>query len=364
MTQRLDALDLLRGISIIGILFMNVYHHALFEIGYSPLAIPPLSDKFIDVVNAFFIDGRFRTIFCLLFGVGLALLWDKYNQDLNSDNNVLKARLKWLMVFGLVHSIFLFSGDILVNYSLAGMLVLRKLHEEPIELVNTAKKYLILGLLMLCAISLLPVDTVYRHSEEFNIMFENRGLGYDFQLVEQLIFTGVMFFFSLVCFMWISAGIMIIGVYLYRTHFFVQGLSKKHFYVCVVITLVISSIDAAMRYHFTDYAQYSMSVATISGFFCALLYCDLVINFLLGKAWLSPFKKAGKLAFTLYILQSVILIIWFRVAQPDYILSATRIDYIAIVLILSLLQLVFAHYYLKYFKIGPVEWIWRKAYQK
>ena len=43
MTQRLDALDLLRGISIIGILFMNVYHHALFEIGYSPLAIPPLS---------------------------------------------------------------------------------------------------------------------------------------------------------------------------------------------------------------------------------------------------------------------------------------------------------------------------------
>ena len=56
MTQRLDVLDLLRGISVLGILYMNIYYHAVFEIGYSPLFEAPMSDLVIEVINAFFIN--------------------------------------------------------------------------------------------------------------------------------------------------------------------------------------------------------------------------------------------------------------------------------------------------------------------
>ena len=133
---RIKTLDVLRGFAVLGILFMNIYYHSVFELGYVPLQVTPLSDNVIEVINAFFIDGRFRALFCLLFGVGLAILYDKHGQD--DAFSLLKSRLNWLLIFGFIHSVFIFSGDILVNYALAGLIVYREIGSSQEVLLKKA----------------------------------------------------------------------------------------------------------------------------------------------------------------------------------------------------------------------------------
>ena len=57
--MRIDAIDNLRGIAILGILFMNIYYHGSIITGYTELAPKPFSDSAIEIFNAIFADGRF-----------------------------------------------------------------------------------------------------------------------------------------------------------------------------------------------------------------------------------------------------------------------------------------------------------------
>ena len=71
--MRIQSIDILRGIAILGILFMNIYFHGSLITGYGELSPKPVMDTFIETINTIFFDGRFRTLFCLLFGAGLAI---------------------------------------------------------------------------------------------------------------------------------------------------------------------------------------------------------------------------------------------------------------------------------------------------
>lgn len=363
MTQRLDVLDLLRGISVLGILYMNIYYHAVFEIGYSPLIEAPMSDLVIEVINAFFIDGRFRTLFCLLFGVGLAILYDKHGQT--NALPLLNARLKWLLVFGVVHSVFIFSGDILINYALAGFLVYKELGNHKAIILKKAKTYFAIGFVVLILLSLIPNEPIYRGSEEYLAILEEWQAGYGNQLIQQIIFTVIMLVFSLVCFVWVTAGIVLFGVYLYRSDFFNNGLSQFQLTSVVVVTLVISTADAVIRVNWPTLAELNMALATLSALFCVLLYVHIIIKLVkkvpVLKAFFAP---VGRMAFSLYLLQSIVFAIFFRYSNIDFVNEATRIDYLYLCILFSLVQLALAGIYLKLFSVGPVEWVWRKAYNK
>lgn len=361
--QRIESLDILRGIAIIGILFMNIYHHGIFEIGYSPFEAPLLSDTLINVFNAFFIDGRFRTLFCLLFGIGLAIQYEGYKQKDADPASFLRARLNWLLIFGLIHSIFIFSGDILTTYALAGFVVYRQLNLSQDALLQKIKKYMTIGVVTMLLISIWPVDPVYRHGEEFNEIVTQWNQGYIEQLVHQVIFTAAMFLINLVCLIWLTAGIVLFGVFLYRSQFFTKGLSFKYALICVAATLFISSIDGYIRFFYTGFAELSAFLATLSALFCALIYMHLIVKAgTFTKKILSVFKYAGRMALSLYLMQSVVFAIYFRAFYPEFIFDATRFDYLQLVLIYTVVQLIFAYCYFKVFKQGPFEWLWRKAY--
>lgn len=359
--SRVTVLDSLRGVAVIGILFMNIYYHALFEVGYSPLPTPPISDLVIDVINAVFIDGRFRTLFCLLFGVGLAILYDKHGRD--NALPLLHSRLKWLLIFGLLHSVLIFSGDILVNYALAGFLVYRELGNNQDVILRKAKAYFVIGFAVLFVFSLIPTDPIYRGSEQYYEIVNEWQLGYGTQLIQQAVFTTIMFVFSLVCFVWVTAGIVLFGVYLYRDNFFREGLTKTQLTLTFAITLILSIIDAVIRVTSPELVELNMALATLSALFCALLYAHVIIK-LVAKVQLFNvvFAPAGRMAFSLYILQSIVFALFFRYINVDFINQATRMDYLYLCVVFSFMQLAFAFIYFRLFNIGPIEWLWRKAY--
>lgn len=118
--MRSISIDALRGIAILGILFMNIPFHANMHLGYIPFDPMLESDRLIALFYSKFADGRFRTLLCILFGAGLAIQYESCKRKEIDTSIFLKFRLNWLLFFGFIHGVFIFGGDILMLYSLAG----------------------------------------------------------------------------------------------------------------------------------------------------------------------------------------------------------------------------------------------------
>jgi uncharacterized protein len=125
--MRITAIDALRGLAILGILVMNVPFHANILTGYVPFDTPLLSDQVIIFLQSMLADGRFRSLFCLLFGVGMAIQFQSCANKGLPYRTFLTSRLKWLLLFGILHAVLVFGGDILMLYSLCGYLLVKRL---------------------------------------------------------------------------------------------------------------------------------------------------------------------------------------------------------------------------------------------
>lgn len=119
--QRILALDALRGIAVIGIVWMNVHAFALpGPAYYNPLSFGGVSpaDHWVWLVSFVFIEDKFRTLFAMLFGVGCLILLER-----GGDNawRAHFARMAVLFAIGLAHATLLASNDVLRAYALAGL---------------------------------------------------------------------------------------------------------------------------------------------------------------------------------------------------------------------------------------------------
>jgi uncharacterized protein len=120
-TDRILALDALRGIAVIGIVGMNVLALAMpGPAYYNPLAFggvgPP--DYWVWLASFVFIEDKFRTLFAMLFGAGCLILIERAGEK---PWRAHYARMAVLFVIGLVHATLFASNDVLRAYALAGL---------------------------------------------------------------------------------------------------------------------------------------------------------------------------------------------------------------------------------------------------
>lgn len=120
-TDRIVALDALRGLAVLGIAWMNVHAFALpLQAYYNPTAfgLETAADRWVWLASLVFVEDKFRTLFAILFGAGCLTLLEK-----DQDNPVRAhvARMGVLFLIGLAHSIFLASNDVLRVYAIAGL---------------------------------------------------------------------------------------------------------------------------------------------------------------------------------------------------------------------------------------------------
>ncbi|OYT15826.1 MAG: hypothetical protein B7C24_10900 [Bacteroidetes bacterium 4572_77] len=138
--QRVEVIDALRGFAILGILLANI-------LSWSGVKFLPFTeiqqwpsfelDLFIYHLNGFLIDTKFYTIFSLLFGIGFYLQFNK-NRDNQADfMKIYYRRLRYLMLFGLIH-MFFWSGDILFIYALVGFVFVQFRNLKPKTLLIIA----------------------------------------------------------------------------------------------------------------------------------------------------------------------------------------------------------------------------------
>jgi uncharacterized protein len=123
--DRILSLDIIRGIAVMGIFSVNIVGMAMIEFAYfypPAMGFESLGDKIMWAGNMLVVDGRFRSLFSILFGASLVLVVERAVAAGRKGWQVHYPRMIVLLLFGLAHFYFFWWGDILANYALVGMI--------------------------------------------------------------------------------------------------------------------------------------------------------------------------------------------------------------------------------------------------
>lgn len=138
--ERIHALDALRGVALLGIVWANVRQLLQpWDIGNLPLALgsgEQLAWLDWQVFDAL-IDFKFITLFSLLFGIGFALQGERLTARGSHFSAIYLRRVGVLALFGLAHGLLLYPAEVLLPYAIAGALLLALRRLSPANLLRT-----------------------------------------------------------------------------------------------------------------------------------------------------------------------------------------------------------------------------------
>src|SRR5688500_15345800 len=123
--DRILSLDVIRGIAVMGIFSVNVVGMAMIEFAYfypPAYGFESVWDRVVWAGNMLVVDGRFRSLFSILFGASMVLVIERAIAAGKKGWQVHFPRMIVLLLFGLAHYYFFWWGDILSNYALVGMI--------------------------------------------------------------------------------------------------------------------------------------------------------------------------------------------------------------------------------------------------
>lgn len=379
-TGRFESLDVLRGIAVLGILMVNVQAFAMY---FGALSHPSAHMDFsganqsVWFVTHVFFELKFVTLFSALFGAGVLLM---VGQDPLASKGLHFRRMSWLAVIGLIHGFVFWFGDILLPYALAGMVVVFFRRMSPAALIAWGLAGIALtGLLMIGALwsqgaipgASEPMPYSPHPPEDF---LRDWVAAYQASFTESRGYNAITQIFSLfsqiTLFAGRLAGVMFIGMALFKLGFLTAKWSLARYLALglpsAAIGIALSAYGANHAIE-TGFAVSEMWVHTAINYGASLLtafgYASLVMA-LCKIDWLKlvrlPFASAGRMAFTNYLTQTLAMTFIFAGA-PGLGLFGTveRTGQIQIVLAVWVVQLIVSTLWLRAFRFGPFEWLWR-----
>jgi uncharacterized protein len=139
--ERIATLDILRAFALLGILVMNL--PGMYTNWWVPVMPEQRWPAWYDRAATFFIEcffsGKFNSLFSFLFGIGFTIQLERLMQRSANPVAVYLKRLAYLMLFGIAHAVFIWTGDVLHMYALLGMLLV---------LVRKAPDKVVIGLIV------------------------------------------------------------------------------------------------------------------------------------------------------------------------------------------------------------------------
>ena len=166
--------------------------------------------------------------------------------------------------------------------------------------------------------------------------------------------------------LWQALGLMYLGSYLYRIGFFTHGFSRSVLVKISILAVVSTLLCIAPQIFIQELdSEVIPAFSSISAIFVALIYAHIVVKLCQSKRRImSVLANTGKVAFSLYILQSIVMGVLLRWLIPDFSLEASHLDYLLLVLGFTVIQIVLAQLYLRIFSQGPLELLWRSLYNR
>ena len=397
-TQREIFMDVLRGFAILGIFIANLNGFSWYN-GSAKATGPyllPGADNTMSFLHQMFIEGKFYSIFSLLFGWGIALQFKRAEEKGINALPTVRRRLFFMLLLGAVH-LLLWPGDIVFFYAILAfvLLPLRKLSNKTLLITGcllVLSPILLYWLKMTWPVLNYPADLAIKtatkvESSLFTIKSEQDFLNimkHGNSWFEQVQMNVVGFFYRFNYLFFVSRipkvfGIFLIGYVIGRSDFYKNILQhKKIVYWAIGIGLVVGLpanyfLAYYMSNHGGDYWQlktkgfyqtifYALGVAPLAMAYVGLFM--LSFQKVAGKKVLSVFAPVGKMAFSNYILQTLIGSFVFLGPGLGYFGEVGPVYYTIFGVVVFIFQIILSTIWLKFFNYGPVEWIWRSATYK
>ncbi|QSX34552.1 DUF418 domain-containing protein [Shewanella avicenniae] len=356
---RLASIDTIRGIAVLGILLLNVFSMGVSLYDYVPHQQANFADKLWQVLYYFVLRDRFMSLFAMLFGAGLYLQWQRFA----GATDLLKRRMYWLLVLGVLHCILIWPGDILFNYAVCGLILLRYLKQPPQAMLALALRLFVMGVLLSGVASLLAGDIppIYRESAEFQQEVSLWTGAYQQQVALQAMYwVGDLLYFPLT-YLWQLLGLMLLGAYAVRSGWFTVGLAHYSRFLLpssVLLSAIAYLIATSENAALTGVAEAVTNVAALP--MSLWIIHQLAKSQYRSSSIFSALQAVGRMPLTLYIGQSVAGVLLFRHIAPELNVSLDWYGYLAIAMLWNAVQLVIASLWLHYFAQGPLESLWRK----
>jgi uncharacterized protein len=386
LSERHRLLDVLRGFALLGVLLANMASHSgfFFLVGKSKEALGMTeADHMVEWLEHFLIDGKFYSLFSMLFGIGFALQMKRAAAFDNDFTARFRRRLVIMFVFGLVHAIFLYVGDILTVYALTGFVLILFRNASNKFLLRSAFVLLLLPVIQYAIFWGLnlanppapvvpsPTDAPgffdilingYQTGSYVDIIKNNIG-GLIFGRYPDLFFTG-RFFRVLAMFL---VGLYISKNMLYANVEANRPLIRKVMLWGAVIGIPCNIILANMMttdeyYNLgpTGIIQplvYAYGVPALS-----LFYASAIALLYQNQGWkklLNIFAPVGQLALTNYLMQSLICVFIFMSFGLGLYARVAPVKLSLIALAIYTAQVIYSHIWIRHFHFGPMEWVWR-----
>ena len=382
---RIDSIDVLRGFALLGILVMNVQLFAMPEAAYyNPTAYGDLEGANLTVWlgGRLLADQKFMTIFSMLFGAGIVLMTSRAEAR-GETRRVHYRRMGWLAVIGLAHAHLLWAGDILFLYAVCGMLVYPFRRQSPGRLLVFGTATVAVASAIFAGLQAsLPnwseealAEVTLGAWQPTQAIIDDTVATYRGGWLEQLPARSAMAFgfetFMLVIWGgWRAGGLMLIGMALYKLDVFSAGCSRR-FYGALIAAALLAGIPVeaygvaldfelgwALDWSLLQGRQFNYWPSIVVG----LGYVGLVMLACTTAALRSvtrPLAAVGQTALTNYLLQTVICTTIFYGHGLGLYGAVDRVGQLGIVLGVWAVQLVASPLWLRRYRFGPAEWVWR-----
>jgi len=380
--ERIDNLDIIRGVALLGILIMNVQVFSMIVAAYTnPTSFGDLtgSNFVVYYLSHIFADQKFMTLFSILFGAGIILMADNIDRKQGHAAKIHYKRMAILAIFGLLHAYLLWFGDILFGYALAGMLVYRARHKSITFLLAGA-----LGLLMLTSIMMLIGAWTLPHwpPEALQEMESYWSPGAESIRQELIANTGSWLNqaehrhsnaldgqLNLVLYLPRVGGLMMVGMALFKLDFFGLAYPSKTLMLGGLIAFAVSLglIVIGNQQNFNDnWNLHAMFAGSQFNYWGSLLMAYTYLCFLVvycradyGQWMKRALACVGRMSLTNYLGQSLICGFIFFGWGLGLFGSVERSEQIMIVVAIWVFQLIFSSLWIRRFQFGPAEWLWR-----
>jgi len=382
--NRIQQIDILRGFALFGVLMVNVfgYNASFFDFSgfYQRFSEEVQQNIFSFIVN--YGADKFIGLFSLLFGMGFSIMYLKYQSDEKYFLKIYTRRLMALLVFGILHIVFFWAGDILFSYAILGF-VLLLLRKQSSKLLLPLSIFIyffpILYLVVSIHLNFLP-DALSSTSQmklpEVIKIYSTGSFAdiFKLRLHEYWSFRNI----NLIYYAPKVLSLFIFGFLFYK-HQFIQKINAKkaRFFILAILLLFVGillnnyTMELVKLFTQSDsnpyFTSWYMGIFEITNVFLILSY--LLIILILSQAiyfqfLLTPLKYVGRMSLTNYISYSIV----FTTVMYSYGFgkfgSFTPLELVIIAFIVFAVQLYICKIWLRYFSFGPMEWIWRRLTYK
>lgn len=382
--DRIVLLDALRGLGVLGILLCNAPDFSVSPaVAESARHWPHgtgAATLSVWVVTQWLFQRKFVTLFAMLFGVSIFLVGGERSDK--SRGAILRRRLLWMVVFGLLHGFAIWYGDVLLSYALAGFAVLLVRSWPARKLIRTGLTiWILLSLLTLAGLAFaafMPQAGAQQALETAKMLAKAKAAEaqYGGSFVQSLVQNAkdrLAFLPGEPIIFVMTSALMMLGLGVFKAGVLTGEASDR-----VYRRLLVGGLLASVVVGGLFVAEAALGLPRGLGMIAAgaqwvlappttLAYVALMVFAARSKAW-SAIPRAlapvGQMAFTNYLAQSLIMTTIFYGGRGLGLHGQIdRPGLAAITVGIWIAQVLWSRWWMERFAMGPLEWVWRRLYR-